>query len=170
MTKKEKLKKISETEMTIMSRKSQWSDARLKELSEKKQFLEERLISVSKKTSPTHSYSQQRFKQAVKRTACNLAESHRLKRRKLGAGPNSKLDSEDEDFIAKAIEEKATYHGRRHETVMYTNRRVKSRDLLNIANHQLSKKGKPLLKSATTVWNRSRPKRKKHYTGVKTFR
>ena len=38
-------------------------------------------------------------------------------------------------IITKCIEEKATYHGRRHDTVMYRNRGVKCRDLLAIANH-----------------------------------
>ena len=41
---------------------------------------------------------------------------------------------------------------------MYTNRRVKSRDLLNIANHRLQKAGKRLIKSASTVYNRCKPK------------
>jgi len=40
------------------------------------------------------------------------------------------LDSEDEEFVAKCIEDKATYHGRQHDTVMYTNKRVKKSDLL----------------------------------------
>ena len=77
-----------------------------------------------------------------KRTAAELIEDNRIKRRRLRAGPNEKIDDECEEFIAKAIEAKATYHGRRKETVMFTNRRVKSRDLLNIANHNLEKRGK----------------------------
>lgn len=58
----------------------------------------------------------------VKRTADHLGEHHRLKRRKLGAGAPTLLDEEDEDFVSKSIEDKATYHGRRHNTVMYVNR------------------------------------------------
>ena len=45
------------------------------------------------------------------------------------------------------MEDKATYHGRRHDFVMYTNRRVKSRDLTNIANKRLKDAGKRLIKS-----------------------
>ena len=41
---------------------------------------------------------------------------------------------------------------------MYTNHQVKSRDLLNITNFRLLQKGKKLIKSATTVYNRSKPK------------
>lgn len=66
--------------------------------------------------------SQQKYSQAVKRTADQLVESNRIKRRNLGAGAHRLIDSDDEEAIAKSIEEKATYHGRRHNTVMYTNR------------------------------------------------
>ena len=38
---------------------------------------------------------------------------------------------------------------------MHTNRRVKSGDLLNITNFRLLLKGKKLIKSAMTAWNRS---------------
>jgi len=39
---------------------------------------------------------------------------------------------------------------------MFTNRRVKVRDLLNIANFDLDNWGKAPIKSAITAWNRSR--------------
>ena len=42
--------------------------------------------------------------------------------------------------------------------VMYTNRRVKARDCLNIVNYNLEKRGKKPVKSYNTVYNRSRPK------------
>ena len=71
----------------------------------------------------------------------------------MGAGPSDKIDVECEEFIAKAIESKATYHGRRKETVMFTNRRVKVRDLLNIANFDLENRG---IKSDISGWNHSR--------------
>jgi hypothetical protein len=68
------------------------------------------------------------------------------------------IDSDDEVFIGKCIEDKATYHGRRHDLVMYTNKRVKKKDLLNIANYRLLQKRKKLVKSATTVYNRWKPR------------
>ena len=49
-------------------------------------------------------------------------------------------------------------HGGRHDTVMYVNQRVKKRDLLNIANYKLLQLGRKLIKSSTTVYNRSRPR------------
>lgn len=76
-------------------------------------------------------------------------------------GAPRKISDEEEEFLAKCIEDKATYHGRRHDLVMYTNRRVKSRDLLNIANYRLLKSGKRMIKSATTVYNRCKPKNRR---------
>jgi len=76
----------------------------------------------------------------------------------LGSGTPKKLDSSDEELIAKVIEKKATYHGRRHNPIMFTNRRVKKRDLMSIANYKLLQKGKKMIKSATTSWNRSCPR------------
>ena len=92
----------------------------------------------------------QNVQQRIKWTAENLAEFHRLKKRELGAGPSKQLDSSNKEFIAKAIEDKATYHGRRHNPVMFTNRQVKKTDLLSIANYRLLQKGKKMIKSATT--------------------
>eukprot|EP00794_Sanderia_malayensis_P000902 gene902-205_t len=91
--------------------------------------------------------------------ANQILEENRVKCRKLGnLGAPRKLDDEDETFLAMCIEDKSTYHGSRHDLVMYTNRRVKSRDLLKIANYRLLKAGKQMIKSATTVYNRCKPK------------
>lgn len=85
-------------------------------------------------------------------------EKDRVKRRRSGGGAPEKIDKEYEEFIAKAIESKATYHGRRQDAVMYTNRRVKGRDLLDIANFHLAARNKTPIKSAITAWNRSKPR------------
>ncbi|CAC5384653.1 unnamed protein product [Mytilus coruscus] len=69
------------------------------------------------------------------------------------------LDSDDEDFIANAIEIKSSAHGRRQDTVLYLNHRVKLEDLLSIANYNLIRRGKKLLKSAKTVHLRARPRK-----------
>ena len=50
---------------------------------------------------------------------------------------------------------------------MYTNRRVKSSNLLNIAKFKLLQKGKKLIKSATTAWNRSKPRNKRSHQAKK---
>lgn len=102
----------------------------------------------------------------LKRQASSLIESNRLKRRKLSSqGPKLRLDGDDEDFIAKAIEDKASYHGRRHDTVLYTGQRVKKKNLLTIANYRLAQRGKKLIRSATTVYNRARPRNKRSVQG-----
>lgn len=99
-------------------------------------------------------YSKQCFRQAVKRTAAKLMEENRLKRRKLGAGPKEKLDSSDEEDIAKSIEDKSTLHGRRHDTVLYTGHTVRKRDFLSVANWIRYNKGKTLIKSCSTDYRR----------------
>lgn len=81
-----------------------------------------------------------------------------MKRRKQSCGAPSLLDSDDEESIAKAFEDKSTAHGRRHDMVPYTNHRVKKKDLLSLANYFRLKQGKKLIKSATTVLNRARPR------------
>ena len=98
-----------------------------------------------------------RFNQAVKRTARRLVAEQRITRRSLGAGRKRELNSEDEDWLLKCIEDKATSHVRRHESVLYTHHRVKTRDLLNIANDCRYKQGKRLLRSASSVATRARP-------------
>ena len=49
----------------------------------------------------------------------------------------------------------------------YANRRVKVRDLMGIANFNLSKRGKLPVKSAITVLNRSRARDKRSIQGKK---
>ena len=101
----------------------------------------------------------QKVKQTIKRKAKSLFEENRVKRRKISSqGRPSLLDSEDEEFVAKCIENKATYHGRRHDTVTYTNKRVKKSDHLDIANYKLLQRRKQAIRSANTVYNRSRPR------------
>ena len=63
-----------------------------------------------------------------------------------------------EIFLAKTIENKVTVHGRRKESVLYLNHRVKKKNLLKVVNRNTEKRNLPLLKSVATVYNRSRPK------------
>ena len=157
--KQEKIQKeISDIDNLLWTRRNDWSEMRLNELEEMKAVKTEMLESVKEILAPTNAEAERKVNQAVKRQAVQLQEENRSKRLWLGAGAPRKLDSDDEEFVAKVIEEKATYHGRRHETVMYTNRRVKKRDVLSIANYRLLQRGKKMIRSATTVWNRSRPR------------
>lgn len=55
----------------------------------------------------------QKVKQMIKRKAKSLFEENRVKRRKISSqGRLSLLDSEDEEFVAKCIEDTTTYHVR----------------------------------------------------------
>ena len=56
----------------------------------------------------------------------------------------------------KCIEDKATIHGRSHESVLRTHHRVKCRDLLNIAYYRRFKQGKRVLKSVSSITTRAR--------------
>ena len=137
------------------------------DLCTKKEILQENIDANKNLLEKADKISKQKFRQCVKRLAQQLVKENRVKLRKAGAGAKSLLDSEDETFIANAIESKTSAHGRRHDTVMYLNHRVKSEDLLSIANYNLMKRGKKLIKSAKTVQLRARPKSVKTIEGKK---
>ena len=161
-SKKEKLEKeIKEKENLYQKKTSIWSSKTLQEIQSEVQKLKEKVKDTEGllHCDPTDS-NYQRKRQMLKRQASSLIECNRLKRRKLSnQGPKLQLDEEDEEFIA--IEDKSSYHGRRHDTVLYTGQRVKKKNLLSIANYRLAQRGKKLIKSATTVYNRARPRNKR---------
>lgn len=152
---------INEAEKTLESIRGKWTDARIGDLEEKiitlKESLERTVSTLERQTKQ----AQKRFNQAVRRTARRLVPEQRLTRRSLGAGRKRELDSEDEEWLLKCIEDKATIHGRRHESVLYTHHRVKTRDLLNIANYRRYKQGKRLLRSVSSVATRAGPTNKR---------
>ena len=86
--------------------------------------------------------SQKKFYNMKYRLASGLIECNCTCRRSLGSGRKALIDDECEDYIAKCIEEKASSHGRRSDTVLYTGRRVRKADLLSIANYKLCEQGK----------------------------
>ena len=65
---------------------------------------------------------------------------------------------EDERFVLECIENKATAHARCHDPLLYLNHRVKKRDFLKLVNYNRARRGLKRLKSATTVYNRARPR------------
>lgn len=73
-------------------------------------------------------YHNQKLHHAIKRTAENLIEENRVKKRRLGAGPKDKIDDEDEEFLLNCIETKTTAHGRRQDSVLYLNHAVRKSD------------------------------------------
>jgi hypothetical protein len=150
---------IETLQSLIRMKTGKWSATKMADLKEKLQTKQESLEEVKKMEDPFTPYDRQRYNQMVQRQQNGLMESNRLKRRAITTqGRPESLNSDDEEFIAKQIEDKTTIHGRRHELTMYTNRRVKKEDLLNIANYRLLQEGRKIIKSATTVYNRSRPR------------
>lgn len=71
------------------------------------------------------------------------------------------MDKVDEDFLVQCIDNKATAHGRRHDSVLYLNHRVKKKDFVQIINFSRDRRNLPRIRSASTVYNRSRPKNKR---------
>ena len=131
--------------------KSELSEKRTKDLETKEEVLSERLMEIQELLSQRTKYSVQKFKQVTKRLAAKLVKENRIKARKLGAGAQPLLDSEDDEFVGNAIASKSTAHGRRKDAVLYLNHRVKCEGLLSLANDSLYKRGKRLIKSATTI-------------------
>ena len=101
------------------------------------------------------------FQQMVNRKYRNLIMEERVGLRKASSGRPQVIDEEDETFVLQCIEEKSTAHGRRHDAVLYTGHRVKKRDFLRLANYSRISRGLKPIKSATTVFNRARPRNKR---------
>ena len=74
----------------------------------------------------------------------------------LGSGRKPIIDEEDEKFVAQSIEQKATAHGRRKDSVLYLNHRVKKKDLLKLVNYNHAQRNLAPVKSLTAMYNRSR--------------
>lgn len=150
-----------------------WPVEKLQDL-EKASVLGRRLDEVKSLIAHEKEPEIRKYNQMVVRLTGQLAEANRLKRRKASTGRPRLIDDECESFIAHCIEEKAASHGRRHDTVLYTGRRVKVKDQLYLANYKLQEQGKPLVRSAVTVSNLSRPRNKrsqqaKRHTGKGLF-
>ena len=64
--------------------------------------------------------------------------------------------------MRECVSDKSSVHGRRRDQTEYVitddGDRIKRKDLKNIINYNLQKRGKKLIKSATTAYNRTKPK------------
>ena len=101
------------------------------------------------------------FKHMVKRKHCKLVMEKRIGMRKSGTGRPRAMDETDENYVLQCIENKATAHGRRHDSVMYLNHRVKKKDFLRLANTSRISRGLKPIKSSTTVFNPARPRNRR---------
>lgn len=153
--------RLSNKSELLQKKKDIWPEYRLLDIQCEIELDTERLAEIKKLLDPVDSCDKQKLNQMLKRQHHHLIEANRLNKNVLSSqGRPLAINHEVEEVIAKAIEDKATYHGRRHGTTMFTNRRVKSRDLMGIANDALEKEGKAPVRSVTTAWNRSAPRRK----------
>ena len=134
-------------------------DLALQDLERKKELTMEQLNYKKAYLEKHEPEMKRRFENFAKRIALDLIKENKIKNHKQGAGTKRKIDGDIELAIAKAIKEKSVVHGRRHDLVLYCNRRVKACDLLGVANYYLKEKGKSEIKSHVTVFNRARPKR-----------
>ena len=91
----------------------------------------------------------------------NIIRERRLKLKNRGRGRKTLMDEVDERFLLECISSRATAYGRRHDSVMYLNNRVKKADFAKIVNISRKKRNLPLIKSSTAVYNRSRPHNKR---------
>lgn len=96
---------------------------------------------------------------AAKRVADSLLEQNRVKRRRLGAGRPMEMGEDMEKFLLQSIEEMSIAHGRRHDTVLYRNHRVKARNMLNIVNCRREEKNLKPSRGLSTELSRGKAKR-----------
>ena len=154
-------KSISSQKNKLDTKSEMWSPCKLDELAEKIDDLQERKRTYEKYVSEKDNSIAKGFKEMVSRKYSKLVVEHRVGMRKASSGRPQALDEEDEKFILECVEQKSTAHGRRHDAVMYTGRRVKKRDFKNLANYSRISRGLKPIKSATTVFNRARPRNRK---------
>lgn len=156
---KDRLKRIDQQEKELREKlkKCALSERTKLDLEADLDLLEQRRQEQNALLAREDKDSIRKFRQSRKRVAKELLEENRVKRRRLGAGRSRAMGEEEEEYLARCIAEKSTAHGRRHNTTMYLNHRVKKRHFLSIVNYNLLQKGKKMIRSATTVYNRSKP-------------
>ena len=142
----------------LNSKEGLWSRTQIEEESENIEDLKNVVDSLKKLKEEEESVPKKRMLNRCKKY---IIRDRRLKLRKLGSGRKRSMDEIDEQFLVQSITEKATAHGRRHDSVMYLNHRVKKKDFLRIVNFSRKGRDLPPIKSATTAYNRSRPKSKR---------
>ena len=121
---------------TLLEKQGDWTDARLGDIGNHLDDQKQRLKHLTDVIECKDKYHKRLFNNRVKRKAVELIEENILKRRKLtNQGREQLIDSDEETLIEKLIEDKATYHGRCQHAVMYTHKRVKTRDLKDSLNY-----------------------------------
>ena len=113
--------KINEIDRKLQKDGDLLSEKRRADMIQQKEALLERKEHTESVKNQNTASAKKHFVQQRKRLASSLIEQNRVKNRKRSCGAPSLLDSDDEETIAKATEEKSTAHGQRHDMVLYTN-------------------------------------------------
>ena len=153
----EKLKKVKQ-QMNL--KQDIYTPSQLQDLKDDREDYETRLENVESLLA-NDTNSARKFKGILTRTCNNLIKQRRLKLRSKGSGRKRLMDENDEKFLEHCIAAKATAHGRRQDSVLYLNNRVKKRDMVRIVNHNRIQRNLKPIRSETAVFNRSMPKNKR---------
>ena len=129
---------IKEKEEILIKKRETWPTKHVSDLEESIQQLQEKKDKVNKLINREDKASENKVKRAAKRAADSLLDEHRVKRRKLGAGRPTEMNDDEEGYLLTCIEEMSTAHGRRHDTVLYMNHRVKARDRKSSSSRERS--------------------------------
>ena len=161
---KSKFEKLTETVehngKKIEANKGRLNDHQLEELIESNNDIKARIDNMENLIEHKTSSEQKKSREMVSRTQQQLIKENRLGHQKVSTGRPVAMDEEDEQFVAKCIENKATAHGMHHDSVMYMHHRVKELYFLKLVNYNHVSRGLPTLKSASTVYDHSKPKTK----------
>ena len=119
---------IEEKKTVLEKKRETWLLKRLSDLGESLRHLEDRKEELNRLVRKEDKSSANKVRYAAKRVADSLLEQNRVKRRRLGAGRPMEMGEDEEQFLLQSIEEMSTAHGRRHDTVLYMNHKVKARE------------------------------------------
>ena len=109
-------KDIKQNKERLSKKQYQWSKPQLSDLKDTMELQQERAQEIINLLQQRTPYDTERYQQMRKRKADSLITDQKLKKRKWGQqGRPELIDEEVEEFMLKAIEGKATYHGRRKE-------------------------------------------------------
>ena len=134
-------KNITESEVLLEKKSDSWTKSQLDDLREEIEYLKDRSERISNLLQTKSKCDKVKFNSMVKREKNKLIINNRLGLRALGSGRKEEMDETDENFLLTCIQSKATAHGRRHDSVLYLNHRVKKKDLLKLVNHSRAERG-----------------------------
>jgi len=160
--------KIDNKRISLKVRRYKLDAATIAEEEEVIEMLRHRLSNLRNLNHVTDSDAQRKLKRRVAYRLKVLRESSRVTSTRKSWVHPKKISPAIELAIAKAIADKSTFHGRRHDSVLYTNHRVLTTDLVKIANFSILQAGgaeKDLVRSVSTPCTFMKPVNKRSIQG-----